>query len=190
MTAALASTSTSVVIDGAAAAATTSGHFVCWNIDASANRGFFARDLDPAKPFGAQLARQAAAISAGQADGGHSLLRFGGSGNDDLVYEAPGAACPPDSGLSPFCLNTTWWSNLLDFTRASSAKLIFGICQPKWHGKNATDPLWNATNARQILQWTIAQGHDDLLLVWSWATRWTGSSRGRSRRPTWPCCRR
>jgi hypothetical protein len=83
------------VIDGSSVAAVTSSHFVCWNIDASANRGFFARDLDPTKPYGAQLARQAAAI--GQAGGGgshdssvHSLLRFGGSGNDDLVYQVGG----------------------------------------------------------------------------------------------------
>jgi hypothetical protein len=39
---------------------TTSPHFVCWNIDASANRGFFDRNLSAAAPdlFGAQLARQ------------------------------------------------------------------------------------------------------------------------------------
>lgn len=38
----------------------TSNHFVCWNIDASANRGFFWRNLSAATPdlYGAQLARQ------------------------------------------------------------------------------------------------------------------------------------
>jgi hypothetical protein len=53
---------------------------VCWNIDASINRGFFRRNLSAAVPHseGWQLAWQAAAIGAAQ-EAGFSLLRFGGS---------------------------------------------------------------------------------------------------------------
>ena len=53
---------------------------VCWNIDASINRGFFWRNLSAAVPHseGWQLARQAAAIGAAQ-EAGFSLMRFGGS---------------------------------------------------------------------------------------------------------------
>ena len=47
----------------------TSGHFVSWNIDASRNRGFFWRNIDPRLPYGKQLASQAAAISAANTDG-------------------------------------------------------------------------------------------------------------------------
>ena len=136
----------------------TSGHFTCWNIDASLNRGFFHRNLSLGSAMGAQLARQAKAISVGQGDG-HSLLRFGGGGNDDLIYEVAGTACSSDQ-LHPQCLNMTWWSNLLNFTRASEAKLIFGVCEPKW---GTPAPLWNSTNTKHILQWTIDQGQDDLL---------------------------
>ena len=66
----------------------TSQHFVCWNIDASANRGFFWRNYSTATPFGAKLARQASSLGEGQA-AGYSLLRFGGSGNDSLHVRCP-----------------------------------------------------------------------------------------------------
>ena len=98
---------TTVTVDGSVVAARTSDHFACWNIDASENRGFFHRNLDPGLPFGRQLAVQAAAISAGQgqqSNGAHSLLRFGGGGNDMLTYEVGGAACsPPETPGQPNC---------------------------------------------------------------------------------------
>lgn len=151
-----------------------------WNIDASSNRGFFWRDLDVAKPYGRQLARQAAAITA---DGpqAHSLLRFGGSGNDVLVYEFGSTICPsgPHWEADHKCLNQTTWRNLLEFTRAANARIIFGICEPKWTGCGAPEqgphcgpdrkqpctacPAWDPTNAREILEWTIAQDLDDLI---------------------------
>jgi hypothetical protein len=153
---------------------------VGWNIDASSNRGFFWRDLDVAKPYGRQLARQAAAITA---DGpqAHSVLRFGGSGNDVLVYEFGSTTCPsePHWEAEHKCLNETTWRNLLEFTRAANARIIFGICEPKWTGCGAPEqgphcgrdrkqpctacPPWNSTNTREILEWTIAQGLDDLI---------------------------
>jgi hypothetical protein len=145
----------SVHIDiSSTALAETSSHFTCWNIDASRNRGFFDRNLSTA--LGAQLARQAKEIGAGQGDG-YSLLRFGGSGNDALTYEVAGIKCPADHE----CLNMTWWGNLLNFTRASNAKLIFGVCEPKW--EKTPPSVWDPTQAREILKWTIEQGQDDLL---------------------------
>jgi hypothetical protein len=172
-------------VAGGVALASTSDHFTCWNIDASANRGFFVRDLDVAKSYGAQLAYQAAQITAHPAAGRSqkfSLLRFGGSGNDALLYEFGGTKCPaPTVPGKHFlgdikCLNRTWWSNLLGFTNASNARIIFGVSLPKWTGcgqgsqcgPDRKDPCkpckrWNATNAREILVWTIAHGLDHLI---------------------------
>lgn len=106
------------------------------------------------------------------------MLRFGGSGNDVLVYEFGSTKCPePASNRN--CLNETTWRNLLEFTRAANARIIFGICEPKWTGCGAPEqgphcgsdrkqpctpcPPWDASNAREILEWTIAQGLDDLI---------------------------
>ena len=176
-------------VDASKALATTSDQFVCWNIDASANRGFFQRDLDVSKPYGKQLAYQAAHMVARQGMGrqradAFSLLRFGGTGNDYLVYEFGNTTCPPPKPASPAqhvvgdikCLNQTWWRNLLGFTDASNARIIFGISEPKWAGcgqgstcgpdrKSPCPPCkpWDAANAREILVWTIAQNLDHLI---------------------------
>ena len=204
--------------------AATSDHFTCWNIDASANRGFFWRDLDVTKPYGKQLARQAAAITA-HGTQAHSLVRFGGSGNDMLTYEFGQTECPPPRPGPPpahweddrRCLNQTTWKNLLGFVRASNARIIFGISQPKWAGcgppgqcKNppcTACPPWDPANAREILEWTIGQGLDALIYgfevrlttlsilslsncgvcLTSSATKSTAWQAGRSRRAT---CRR
>ena len=156
-----------ISIDTTTALARTSGHYTCWNIDASSNRGFFQRNLSPSKPLGAQLARQARAISIGQSDG-HSLLRFGGGGNDMLLYEMDPAVthCPPPNAPTAHCLNATTLTSLLDFARAAQAKIIFGIAQPKWLPKvNATTPFvpWVPNNARAMLKWIIGRDDDDLL---------------------------
>jgi hypothetical protein len=163
----VATTTHDITIDTTDAIGRTSGHYTCWNIDASTNRGFFARNLSPTKPLGAQLAIQAKAISVGQADG-HSLLRFGGGGNDMLLYEMDPkvSTCPPPDQPKVHCLNATWLGALLDFSRASQAKIIFGVAQPKWLPKvNATTPfvLWDPSNARAMLKWIINRGDDDLI---------------------------
>ena len=169
------------------ALAKTSDQFVCWNIDASANRGFFQRDLDVSKPYGKQLAYQAAHMVARQGMGmqradAFSLLRFGGSGNDALMYEFGDTKCPkPSTPGKHFegdikCLNQTWWRNLLGFANASNARIIFGVSEPKWTGcgqgstcgpdrKTPCQPCkpWDDANAREILVWTIAQGLDHLI---------------------------
>jgi len=65
-----------------------------------------------------------------------SVLRFGGSGNDALVYEFGGTKCPPpgpppgkDFAGDIKCLNQTWWRNLLGFANASNARIVFGARQ-------------------------------------------------------------
>ena len=159
----VASATVSVAVNTSAVAAVSSDHFTCWNIDASANRGFERRDLDPARPYGRQLAVQAAAIGRGQK---FQLLRFGGGGNDMLSYCFNGGA----RTAANHCLNESAWRSLLDFTRAAKAKIIVGLAVPKWTGcawNQVTDKsnctLWNSTNARQLLTWTIANKYDGLI---------------------------
>jgi heparanase 1 len=154
--------------------ASSSDHFVCWNIDSSRNRGFFWRDLDAvnASSYGAQLARQASAIGRAQA-AGFSLLRFGGTGNDYLTYEFGATKCQPLTETQE-CLNETTWTSLLSFADKASARMIFGLSLNT--GKDAAaavdvaaergDPFpfpWDPSNAREILEWTIAARLDHLI---------------------------
>ena len=146
--------------------------FLCLQ-SASANRGFFWRNLSAAVvgSEGWQLARQAAAIGAAQT-AGYSLLRFGGSGNDYLTYEFGGAKCPPLSEYKQ-CLNETTWTDLLSFTAAAKAKMIFGISMNTGEdlssmgsGNGSSGPYpypWDPKNARAILEWTIDHQVDHLI---------------------------
>ena len=65
------------------------------------------------------------------------LLRWGGSGNDELTYCFNGGetACDFDDA-TPLRrkLNETTWRNLLEFTKAAKAKIIVGLAVPKWTG--------------------------------------------------------
>ena len=64
------------------------------------------------------------------------LLRWGGTGNDQLSYCFNG--CESACGFEPHPmhrkLNETMWRSLLDFTKAASAKIIVGLAVPKWTG--------------------------------------------------------
>ena len=143
-------------------------NFVCYNIDASDNRGFFWRNIsaeDP-KSYGAQLARQASAIGDSQ-DAGFALLRFGGSGNDYLTYNFGGASCPPTdphaTSQLKTCLNESSWRDLLSFTEKSSAKMIFGLSMNTSEDMNSFPFPWDPLNAKAILEWTIEAGLDHLI---------------------------
>merc|ERR1711865_70851 len=93
---------------------------------------------------------------------GYSLLRFGGSGNDYLTYAFGGAQCPPASEFKQ-CLNETLLRDLLSFTEAANAKMIFGLSQNTGHdllrnGREAGSPYpfpWDSSNARAMLQFII-----------------------------------
>ncbi len=149
--------------------AETTPHFVCWNIDASRDREFFDRNLSIHGDFGLSLAVQAETISSAQ-NAGFSLLRFGGTGNDYLTYAGFDNTSCPTYALDHECLNVTWWTNLMEFTRAAHAKMVFGVSMntPLKKPDNLTStpaPFtpWDPTNARALLTWTINHGFDDLL---------------------------
>ena len=101
----------------------TNAEYASWNIDASANRGFF--HVNFTNP---NLRAAAASLVP-------SVMRFGGSGNDFLVYDSPDQPCPspmpaPPSpkeyGEQDHCLNVTHWDNLASFAAAGGAKMLFG----------------------------------------------------------------
>jgi len=146
----------------------TGENFVCWNIDASANRGFFWRNLSTDTAYGAKLARQASALGRAQA-AGSSVLRFGGSGNDYLTYAFGGTPCPEESEFRQ-CLNETHWKSLLSFTEAADARMIFGLSLNTGHDLRVEtdDPgypyPWDPANARAILKWTIDAKLDHLIM--------------------------
>jgi hypothetical protein len=103
----------------------TNPEYASWNIDSSCNRGFHHTNFS-----NPNLAAAAAALRP-------SRLRFGGSGNDNLVYGlSPGSPeCagvpPPGSGAcsytTPGCLNATHWGDLYAFARVAAADLVFGL---------------------------------------------------------------
>ena len=144
---------------------TTGAAFVCWNIDASANRGFFWRNISTGNAYGAMLAKQASALAKPQ-KAGQSYLRFGGSGNDYLTYAFGGTPCPPPSEYTQ-CMNETQWRSLLSFAEAARARMIFGLSLNTGHDLEAGDPgfpfPWDPSNARQLLQWTIDAKLDHLI---------------------------
>ena len=113
------------------AVATTGASFVCWNLDASRNREFFDRNLSTSLPLGARAARLASALGRNQA-AGHSLLRFGGSGNDYLRYEFGGVQCPPRTKYTE-CMNQSSWTDLLGFADAADARMIVGLSMQTGH---------------------------------------------------------
>ena len=159
---------------------TTSPSYVCWNIDASANRGFFWRNLSTQTSLGYTLAENARLLGQVQ-EGGHSILRFGGSGNDYVTYAFGDTTCPHPLSDYKQCINQTLWMDFLNFVNASNAKFIFGLSLNTGHDMNSmkdadtfssstttttTNPFpfpWNSTNAREILTWTIKQGFGPLI---------------------------
>ena len=127
----------------------TSAHYNSWNIDASANRGFFKRDLSA--PGLLQLARGL--------PGGY--LRFGGSGNDALWYgDGIGGMCAGAAPRQFNCLNATTLDALLALAEAASARLVFGLNLDNagggrhWDGQGA----WNSTNAEVLVRYLAARG--------------------------------
>ena len=98
-----------------------------------------------------------------------SILRFGGSRADNLVYGLnPGSpecgTIPDDQDCGYFtikCLNSTHWDSLYNLAVQSDSKLLFGIsfdlegaCGP---GAAGADHVWNSSNTRVLLNY-INQG--------------------------------
>ena len=140
---------TTVDVTVGRAIATTGAHFVCWNLDASRNREFFDRNLSTALPLGARAARLAAALGRNQA-AGHSLLRFGGSGNDYLRYEFGGVQCPPRTKYTE-CMNQSSWTDLLGFADAADARVIVGLSMQTGHDLRSHRKLdWLKLRAQHV----------------------------------------
>lgn len=150
---------------------TTGPNFLCWNMDASRNRGFFWRNVSArdSHSYGAQLARQAAEIGKRQA-AGYSLLRFGGSGNDYLTYATGGTPCPPQSDIKE-CMNETAIRDFMSFAEKANARIIWGLSLNTGHdlatpavGDGGFPFPWDPTNAKQLLKFIIAEGFAHLIV--------------------------
>lgn len=131
--------------------------YASFTIDSSCNRGFHATNFT-----NKNLAAAAFALRP-------STIRFGGSGNDGLVYGlTPGspecsAVQPPNPADCSFgtagCLNATQWDALYGLSVAAGADFLFGVsfdlgpaCEqgPRY--------AWNATNAASLLDYLVAHG--------------------------------
>ena len=133
----------------------TNAAFASWNIDPSCKRGFHQTDFS-----NLNLAAAAAALAP-------SVLRFGGSGADALVYGltpgSPECAAVNPVGcdyVTPGCLNASHWEGLRSLATASGAHFLFGI------SFDLTDACiagaayrWNETNAMRLL--TYLQAHNE-----------------------------
>jgi heparanase len=143
-----------VAVSTAALRSTVDAGFKCWNIDSSPNRQFFQRDL--ADPLLRSLGRQSVP----------GYLRFGGSGNDGLVYardmgdpSSAGNGCAHhatgDNKLpGTRCLNRTWFDALMGFSEASGAPIVFGLNIATGNGTG-----WDPADARALLSYAIAANH-------------------------------
>ena len=140
---------TTVDVTVGRAIATTGPNFVCWNLDASRNREFFDRNLSTSLPLGGRAARLASALGRNQA-AGHSLLRFGGSGNDYLRYEFGGVQCPPRTKYTE-CMNQSSWTDLLGFADAADARMIVGLSMQTGHDLRSHRKLdWLRLRAQHV----------------------------------------
>jgi len=128
--------------------------YASWNIDSSCNRGFHRTDFT-----NPNLIEAARGLSP-------SVLRFGGSGNDNLVYglsagspECAGIVATDCGYTTPGCLNSSHWDALHAFAQAGEAQILFGIsfgldaaC------KGGASYEWDATNAEALLIYLAARG--------------------------------
>ena len=132
-----------MTLDDSRIAFTTLPQFKSWNIDASENREFFTRNLsNPELQYLAQHSMP-------------GLLRFGGSGNDGLVYAFGNTTC----GSSP-CLNQSWFDNLMGFASAAKAPLIFGLnVETRAEHPAGGHGAWDPTQARALMMYAQQAGY-------------------------------
>ena len=131
--------------------------YASWNIDSSCNRGFHHTRFD-----NPNLRAAAAGLAP-------SRLRFGGSGNDNLVYGltegSPQCAALPAPGavgcdyVTPGCLNASTWEALYELGQAAGGQFIFGIAYGLAQAcSEGVAYIWNATNAASLLAYLVAHG--------------------------------
>jgi len=128
--------------------------FASWNIDSSCNRGFHHTNFSNPNLLAAARGLRP------------SRLRFGGSGNDNLVYGfSPGspecaAVAPTDCGYrTPGCLNATHWGDLHQLAVKSDSDFIFAVSYGLEQAcREGASYQWNSTNAHELLTYIRAQG--------------------------------
>lgn len=137
----------------------TNAAYASWNIDSSCNRGFHQTNFS-----NPNLAAAARGLFP-------SRLRFGGSGNDNLVYglsegspECAGIAPPTDcSYTTPGCLNATHWANLYEFSRSAGVDFMFGLAFGLQQACTIGEAyVWNNTNAKQLLAHLLANNQTEI----------------------------
>jgi hypothetical protein len=141
-------TATVVNIDRSRTISWTNPEYASWNLDSSADRGFF--HINFSNP---NLAAAASSLRP-------SVLRFGGTGNDYLRYGPPNQPCPwPQTSNDSYgCLNTSHWTDLWAMAAASKTKILFGISFDMPAAcRAAAAPAggkyqWDKTNAEQWLR--------------------------------------
>ena len=131
--------------------------YASWNIDPSCNRGFH------------QTAFNNSNLVAGAAALHPSLLRFGGSGADALVYSlTPGA--PECSAIDPAvcqkspdyttpgCLNASQWESLHALASRSNSGFIFGVSLdlPAACAAGGASYVWSSANVERLLAYLSA----------------------------------
>lgn len=144
---------------GGGALGTTLPTFASFNVDGSCNRGFHQTNFS-----NPNLIAAAASLAP-------AILRFGGSGNDALVYGlTPGSpecasvpAPPPPLApgcdyVTPGCLNASHLETLLGLTDGAGIHLLFGV---SWGLPQAcaagSSYVWNASNAQVLLDYLVAR---------------------------------
>ena len=139
----------SLSIDARVALHATAPYFASVNIDSSTDREFFTTPFDsPA------LLAAAAGLAAGGAAPGH--VRFGGTGNNALVYDVPGAPpCVPTSSRHT-CLNESTGRGVAGLAAAAASPIIFGAnFFPSGSSANKT---FDPTNAVAFFTWVRGSG--------------------------------
>ena len=128
--------------------------YASWNIDSSCNRGFHHTNFS-----NPNLVAAASGLYP-------SRLRFGGSGNDYLVYGlSPGspecAALTPErcSYFTSGCLNSSHWEELYSLAQQSRSDFIFGLSFGLAQGcAEGAAYKWNSTNAASLLAYLNTHG--------------------------------
>merc|ERR1719203_1239154 len=99
---------------GAHVVGETNAEYASWNVDASYNRGF------------AHIAFDSPNLHAAAASLAPSSMRFGGTGNDLLVYSPFDASCDSSTDDdSKVCLNASHWRSLYNMANRSGSKIVF-----------------------------------------------------------------
>ncbi|KAJ9460730.1 Heparanase-like protein 2 [Diplonema papillatum] len=103
---------------------------------------------------------------------GKPHIRIGGTQGDTIVYKVgdPVPDCPGFSPPPPVVDNTTFtggcltmerWEEIYEFTRATGAKLVFGISANYGRAASPTGD-WDPSNARALMKYTVEKGWDHI----------------------------